>query len=145
MKLGEIYDFKNAEEAKAFIGKKVMFSDILRVLTESPSQAWEGTLEKVENEALCPFCGDASINFQFFQFFRPVLEEEDLMTHRQLAEWLSRGKGEYTEEDSSLAFCSWNYSKEDEDKPIRNDILVRRWGDTEWSKPTKAVYEEDCK
>ena len=67
------------------------------------------------------------------------------MTNRQLSEWLAKGNGECTYTDTKQVFYSWVYFKGDEDKPVEKDyVLIRRWGDTEWSKPTKAIYEEDC-
>lgn len=142
MKYGEVFDYRTAEEAKQYIGKKGVFSDYLKILTEIPSRGFEDTLKKVDNEELCPFCGYAKSTFQFF---RPILEDEPLMTNRQLAEWLAKGNGEYSSETSSLTFNYWQYSKGDEDKPVGDYYLIRHWKDTEWMKPTKAIYEEDCK
>ena len=149
MKFGEVFDYTRTEEAKQYIGKTGCFSDSLFLITETPMECFKGTLYKVWGKAdntklriqARPF--DLASNC-CFQFFRPILEEEEFMTNRQLLEWLAKGKGEFSYEDGSLAFCSGHYSKEDEDKPVRNDILIRRWADTEWVKPTKAIYEEDC-
>lgn len=144
MRFGEVYDYRTAEEAKKFIGKKGLFSDYLKILTEISSRGFEDTLKKVDNEELCPFCGYNANSA--FQFFRPILEDEELMTNRQLAEWLAKGNGEYTSDSERAisAFIVWSYPKGEEDKIVRNDVLIRRWKDTEWSKPTKAIYEEDC-
>lgn len=143
MKFGEIYTYKNAEEAKQYIGKTGCFSDILKGITERPMQCVEGTLKKVDEEDSCPFNGEVRGGYQFF---RPILEEEDdeLMTNRQLAEWLAKGNGEFSYETSSLIFNCWQYSEGDEDEPVGDYFILRHWGDTEWSKPTKAIYEEDC-
>ena len=141
MKFGEVFDYRTAEEAKKFIGKKGAFSDNLKRITEHPSLTFVGTFKNVEERDLCPFHGNGLCSFQFF---RPVLEEEELMSQRQLAEWLARGNGEYSYETSSLTFNYWQYSKGDEDKPVGNYFLIRRWGETEWVKPTKAIYKEDC-
>lgn len=144
MKFGEVFDYRNAEEAKQYIGKEGVFSDYLRAITESPSECFGGTFRKVEEEEGWPFFRDRVRSG--YQFFRPILEEDEpLMTNRQLAEWLAKGKGEYTYETSSLAFNYWQYSKGNEDnKSVGGYIFIRRWNDTEWSRPTKAIYEEDC-
>jgi len=143
MKFGEIYTYKNAEEARQFIGKKGAFSDYLKILTEIPSRGFEDTLKKVDNEELCPFYGYAKSTFQFF---RPILEEEEpLMTYRQLSRWLSEGNGEFTHRGGVEAFAEEGYLLEEEAEPVGEDYLIRRWKDTEWMKPTKAIYEEDCK
>lgn|GEM_PF-2471488 len=146
MKFGEIYTYKNAEEAKQYIGKKGVFSDTLKRITECPKQCWESSLTKVEEEKSCPFNGKGLCSFQFF---RPILEEELMMTHRQLTEWLAKGEGEYTCYDKTMVgqkIVSPNngYLEGQEDEPVEDYILIRRWKDTEWSKPTKEIYEEDC-
>lgn len=143
MKFGEVYDYRNAEEAKKYIGKKGTFSDTLKRIIECPMQGWESSLTKVEEEKSCPFNGKGLCSFQFF---RPILEdEEELMTHRQLAEWLAKGYGEYSARNSVSVFSVFSYFSKDADKPVRYDILIRRWGDTEWMRPTRDIYEEDCK
>lgn len=142
MKFGEVFDYRTAEEAKQYIGKEGVFSDTLKRITECPMQCWESSLTKVEEKKSCPFNGKGLCSFQFF---RPILEEDEpLMTNRQLAEWLAKGNGEVSHEDDLSSFGSATYFKEDADKPVKDNILIRRWKDTEWSKPTKAVYKEDC-
>ena len=142
MRYGEIYSYRNAKEAKQYSGKKGMFSDCLRRIEETPSECFGGTLVKVKNEAAGPFNVAEGYGFQFF---RPILEEDEpLMTNRQLSEWLAKGKGEYSREEISAAISKREYPKVEEDVPVRDDILIRHWGDSEWSKPTRAIYEEDC-
>lgn len=146
MKYGEIYSYRNAKEAKKYIGKKGMFSDCLRRIEETPSECFGGYLVKVKNEAAGPFNVAEGYGFQFF---RPILEEEELMTNRQLAEWVAKGHGEYTWDntitDKDIVSHNIGYLKGQEYEPIKDYILIRRWKDTEWMKPTKAIYEEDCK
>ena len=66
------------------------------------------------------------------------------MTNRQLAEWVGKGYGEYTHEDGGIASLALVYYKGEEDNSVSSTTLIRHWKDTEWSKPTKAIYEEDC-
>lgn len=145
MIFGEIFNYGNAEKAKKFIGKKGIFSDHLLDIIEEPEGRRIGTLVDADGKNVFPFTRqDEDDKRVSFQFFRPILEDDELMTQRQLAEWLAKGHGEYSYETNSLTFNYWQYSKGDEDKPVGNYFLIRRWGDTEWSKPTKAIYEEDC-
>lgn len=144
MKFGEIYTYRNAEEAKAFIGRKGVFSDSLREISEEPESRPIGTLAKVIGTNTYPFV-EGSHNTPL-QFFRPILEEDEpLMTNRQLAEWVGKGYGEYTHENGGIASLALVYYKGEEDNSVSSTTLIRHWGDTEWMKPTKAIYEEDCK
>ena len=142
MKFGEVFDYRNAEEAKQYIGKKGMFSDSLRDISDMPEACDVLILTEIKEGVTYPFAGEHK---DMFQFFRPILEEE-LMTNRQLSEWLAKGNGEMTlENNDSYIYTEKVHFKGDADKPVRDDVIIRRWKDTEWSKPTKAIYEEDCK
>lgn len=142
MKFGEVFDYRNAEEAKQYIGKKGMFSDSLRDISDMPEACDVLILTEIKEGVTYPFAGEHK---DMFQFFRPILEEE-LMTNRQLSEWLAKGNGEMTlENNDSYIYTEKVHFKGDADKPVRDDVIIRRWNDTEWSKPTKAIYEEDCK
>ena len=143
MKFGEVFDYRTIEEAKKYIGKKGVFSDSLRDISDLPEDCDVLVLRDIEEGVTYPFAGEHK---DVFQFFRPILEEdEELMTNRQLAEWLAKGKGEYTLNIASRVFSDKSYSKADGDCLVHDGILIRRWNDTEWVKPTKAIYEEDCK
>lgn len=142
MKFGEIYDYRTVEEAKKYIGKKGAFSDSLKRITERPLLTFVGTLKNVEERDSCPFQGNGVC---CFQFFRPLLEANELMTNRQLAEWLAKGNGEYSHEEISVAGSIREYLKVKANDTVQDNIRIRRWRDTEWVKPTKAIYEEDCK
>lgn len=144
MKFGEVFDYRNAEEARQYIGKKGLFSDYLRAITESPTECFEGTFRKVEEEEGWPFFRDRVRSG--YQFFRPILEEDEpLMTNRQLAEWLAKGNGELSCEGGQMASSDSVYYKGEEDNSVSSTTLIRRWRDTEWVRPTKAIYEEDCR
>ena len=143
MKFGEVYDYRNAEEAKQYIGKKGVFSHNLKEIIESPAEfGYQYTLSEVEEMNDFPYLNQ---NRTRFQFFRPLLEDDELMTNRQLAEWLAKGNGECSAGNSVSVFSVYSYFSEDADKPVRYDILICRWNDTEWVKPTRAIHEEDCK
>lgn len=146
MKYGEVFDYRNAEEAKAFIGKEGVFSDNLLDIIEEPEGRRIGTLVDADGKNVYPFVRqDEDDKRGSFQFFRPLLEDDELMTNRQLAEWLAKGNGEMTlENNDSYIYTEKVHFKGDADKPVRDDVIIRRWRDTEWSKPIKAIYEEDC-
>lgn len=145
MKFGEVFDFRNADEARQYIGKKGVFSDSLWDINKRPAEKRFGTLVDANGNDAYPFMRlDEDGRRVPFEFFRPILEEE-LMTNRQLAEWLAKGKGEMTlENNDSYIYTEKVHFKGDADKPVRDDVIIRHWGDSEWSKPTKAIYEEDC-
>ena len=145
MKFGDVYDYRNAEEAKKYIGKKGAFSDHFWDICEEPEGRLLGTLVKADGKNVYPFMRQDD---EGFQFFRPILEEEkeERMTNRQLAEWLAKGNGEYSYDSGYTISYNFVYSKGQEAEPTPDYyILIRRWGDTEWVKPTRAIYEEDCK
>lgn len=147
MEFGEIYTYKNADEAKKYIGKKGAFSDRLKGISDMPADCEVLILREIEEVDSYPFGDEYK---EMFQFFRPILEEDEpLMTNRQLAEWLAKGKGEYIWNDKTMTgqkIVSPNngYLEGQEDEPVEDYIFIRRWKDTEWSKPTRAIYEEDC-
>lgn len=143
MKFGEVYTYKNAEEAKQYIGKKGVFSDNLRVISDMAELCDVFILREIGEGCTYPFAGEDEEDA--FQFFRPILEDEPLMTNRQLAEWLARGKGEYTLEKSLGTYSHYDYPRTKEHGSVPDNILIRRWKDTNWMKPTMAIYEEDCK
>lgn len=81
-----------------------------------------------------------------WQFIYPYEEQTKLMTNRQLAEWLSKGHGEFSKESYSLAYLNFSYLKvREESKEVDEDILIRSWGSDEWVKPSTDIYERDCK
>lgn len=146
MRFGEVFDFRTAEGAKAFIGKKGVFSDSLRDICERPAEKRFGTLVDADGKDAYPFMRlDEDSRRCPFEFFRPILEEDEpLMTNRQLAEWLAKGNGEFFCEGGQISSSNFVYYKEEGDNSVSASTLIRRWRDTEWSKPTRAIYEEDC-
>lgn len=148
MKYGEVFDYRNAEEAKKYTGKKGLFGEnLMAICKASELGTYVGVLERVVSEDEYPFKRKPKEGGPIIrnQFFRPILEDDELMTNRQLAEWVARGNGEYTHEDMDIASLALVYYKDEEDNSVSSTTLIRRWGDTDWVKPTKAIYEEDCK
>ena len=63
--------------------------------------------------------------------------EEKPVTNRELAQWLAQGNGEYYEYDcdgwESHRYSEYRY--EQDNLPVSN-VMVRKWDDKEWHKPT---------
>ena len=57
-------------------------------------------------------------------------------TNRELARWLIEGNAQIRHSDSDMVYVGWNYKEFEDDLPCSNDILVRKWNDTEWHEPT---------
>ena len=64
-------------------------------------------------------------------------QPEKPVTYRELSRWLAEGKGEYIF-DATLSNCNTYlcYSPCNANKPAL-DMLVRKWTDTAWRKPTR--------
>ena len=65
----------------------------------------------------------------------PKVHELELVTYRELAHWLAEGNGEVKDDDVVYSNC--NYYNYQENNPIKDSLLVRKWDDTEWKKPTR--------
>lgn len=63
-------------------------------------------------------------------------------TNLELAKWLAQGNGEKSYALANGATCSVScdfnfiYSRGQEDRPLREHLVVRKWGDNEWHEPT---------
>ena len=64
----------------------------------------------------------------------PEAHESKLVTCRELASWLAKGNGEVKDDD--VVYSNWFYWKDQENNPIKDSLLVRKWDETEWHKPT---------
>lgn len=138
MKYGRVLTYKDIEEAKKLIGKKVICSNILSNIEKKPKEREPEILEEIINKLGSPFNS-------CYQFIREIIEEPQLMTNRQLAEWLARGNGECTGKDSSLALTKYNYFKSGQNDPVPYSFRIRTWDSEEWILPTVDIYERDCK
>ena len=63
------------------------------------------------------------------------IPELNPVTNRELASWLAKGNGEVKADD--VVYSNWNYYNDKENNPIKDSLLVRKWDDTEWHKPTR--------
>lgn len=56
------------------------------------------------------------------------------MTNRELAKWLTEGKGQKREGTNKLVYTTYAY-KGGDDEPCRKGIMIRAWNETEWHEP----------
>lgn len=66
-----------------------------------------------------------------------IKPKEELVTNRELAQWLAEGYGQYRNSQIGKAKYHFEYVALEDDMPIHEDIRVRVWGDTEWHEPTR--------
>lgn len=71
----------------------------------------------------------------------PKVTESELVTCRELASWIAKGNGEVKADD--VVYSNWNYYNDQENNPIEDSLLVRKWDDTEWHKPTREYLGLD--
>ena len=71
----------------------------------------------------------------------PEVPESELVTYRELARWLAKGNGEV--KNANTICPNWNYYDDQENKPVKDSLLVRKWDDTEWHKPTREYLGLD--
>ena len=71
------------------------------------------------------------------------------VTHRELAEWLAKGNGEWKHEPShsGIVYTTYKYLECEADSPItlnvcNQRIVVRRFGEKEWHSPTKKYIRD---
>lgn len=150
MKFGKIYSYKNAEEARKLIGKRVVVSDVFYDLEKTTAVSDDiGTLIIIKENSGYPF----SVKFYnedviSYQFIREIEEDKPkLMTNRQLAEWLAKGNGLWKHEPSysGLVYHFYWFIEKDMGEEIPNDIVIMYNDSDEWVVPTVDIYERDCK
>ena len=64
------------------------------------------------------------------------IPDSELATFIQLAEWASNGFGIMKREEAGYITTDLSFDEGSENSPVSDDILVRKWGDKEWHKPT---------
>ena len=62
-------------------------------------------------------------------------EPKKIATNRELSRWLARGHGEVC--ISCYANTYWGYSFNADNDDIPKGVVVRKWDETEWHKPTR--------
>lgn len=162
MKLGKIYTFENASEAKKLVGKRVIVGNCL---AEIASDCLKNVIDYIPNYDRCILTGIEEEDFypfwviagtslgERFQFIREIIEEEKSpMTNRQLSEWLARGFGQTIRVDEKkqidpleFIFTHYNFREKEGGDLVDQDIRIRSWDSKEWVEPTADIYKRDCK
>lgn len=79
--------------------------------------------------------------------YRIKPEEENPVTNRELARWLAQGRGECRlcsmGDVSPYAQMAFRYCDKDGFLPVKGIVLVRKWDDKEWHKPTREYMGLD--
>ena len=121
-------------------GKRVFYADSIPKLAkyvEDNDERFVGTVVGTNNATYSFHIKDKE-NYMFV-YFDPdykFLADDDskrLVTNRELAMWLSKGNGE-------ICMCSdikLTYHQYEKDDELVTDILVRKWCDDGWHKPTR--------
>ena len=120
-------------------GKRVFYSDSIPKLAkyvEANDERFVGIIVGTNNTTYSFHIKDKE-NYMFV-YFDPdykFLADDDskrLVTNRELAMWLSKGNGEICMSDIKLT-----YHQYENDNELVTDILVRKWCDDGWHKPTR--------
>ena len=134
---------------KAEVGKKYYCSDNIGKLKEYVENGNGDALPKlisVNDDIYAPF-----YNGSRWQFLYPYEEpQKKRMTNRQLAEWLAKHNGEYTNnneytDNNHGVLHYYCYFSGEENEEVEDGIVIRSWDSDEWVEPTVDIYERDCK
>ena len=131
---------------RAEVGKKYWYSDSIMFLKEYIEQnntVPTGILSHIDVNSSYVFLGGSGS----WEFIYPYEEpSKQRMTNRQLAEWLSKGNGQWKyKSDIEMSICTeYMYYENKEDKRPKN-IIIRPFGTDTWIEPTVDIYERDCK
>lgn len=72
------------------------------------------------------------------------ITEVKLVTNKEFARWAGSNRGQWLFKDTDAVGNGYfTYNLRLEDSAIMPDLLVRKWGDTEWVKPTRAYLGLD--
>lgn len=143
-KLGGIYTVQNKDEARQFIGKEGFFSDVYGILINDKflsNKQKPAVLERISEDDCLPFRNGTSI----FQFFRPIIEDEELMTWEELCEWEMKGFGVHSYKGTETWYVPCGYPEKRMKEKVGEDVIIRYHGSNEVMKPTKVIFLKDCR
>ena len=126
--------YKGIELNEFTSNKPVVFDPPKRMLV------WNGYDNKPFKESVVAFipnrcCPVVGTNYTFEHCAEIPEESSELATVIQLAKWVATGNGLL-----KRGCCITNYvsfDEIDENSPVSDATLVRKWGDKEWHKPTR--------
>ena len=73
---------------------------------------------------------------------QPVVEVGTRLQNRHLSLWLAKGYGEFRYVADLNVFTDYCYNNNEEHATVADNILVRKWEDTEWYEPTLEYCKE---
>lgn len=91
-------------------------------------------LPKESYRVMAEFVSNGVIQYQHCALL-PDPPKPRRATNRELARWLIEGNAQIKHSDSDMVYVGWNYKEFEDDLPCSNDVLVRKWSDTEWHEP----------
>lgn len=128
---------------KAEVGKKYWIEDTLIGLKKEVEEARTAfELQDVKQENRYPFIADTGVQFQFLYPYEEPSKQR--MTNRQLAEWLSKGNGQWID-FSTLNIASTVYAYEylsNDNDEVPENIHIRPFGTSDWIEPTVDIFKE---
>lgn len=131
----KVYSAANADEVK--IGSVGYFADSLGSLKElvanDSSNKHVLTAVYSENAVYRFSYGD----LQWGVFYLISESEEKICTNGELSRWLAEGRGELLHTYARKVTTHFTYNIDETDKPVESGHLVKKWGDKDWSRPTK--------
>lgn len=85
-------------------------------------------------DGLCAMCYDGEIYPHCALLPDPPKPRR--VTNRELSRWLAQGNGEWKHEAFCTANIGMQYDEDVRDKQLYDNVVVRKWSDTEWHEPT---------
>lgn len=132
---------------KAEVGKKYWYSDSITWLKRKVEDNEPYSTLKNFESPYFEVADSEGLLSKYFLLYPYEEPPKQRMTNRQLAEWLAKGNGEYT--DSRNQYCipkyTTSYSEESRNKLVFQGLVIRTWDSEEWQEPTVDIYERDCK
>lgn len=147
-----VYTAKDADKLKA--GSKVIVADNMKDLRENVEADKVTKLLRIisDDEPYRFMTRYAGSEIQWMlAYLVEEPKEEELVTNRELAEWLAKGNGQASSSSTNISsvirfdIIGWNYAHAQDEKAVPSDTLVRRFGERNWYPPTrKFIFGENC-
>lgn len=140
--LENVYTVVNAHEVK--IGSKGYFGDDITELRDMVCDESEPLREvaQVQDESFGYRFVDKEEGYGWHLFYLVEGVAKDMCTEEELAQWLAQGNGLVKSSQFGLCRAYQTFELEDAKKPVSPNLMVRKWGETEWRKPTKEYINE---
>lgn len=67
----------------------------------------------------------------------------EYMTNRELSELLAKGYGEWRYDDGDECHTTYEYSEDEQNNLVDEDVVIRAWREVDWKSPIKDIYNEN--